>query len=119
MKYEILNEQNEVINTIIADLDFVNEHYPNRYREVPEDAPAPEPAKTTLTKLEYMDRFTDTELSGIYAAAKQSVQVEVWLERFKLAESIDLTDVRTIAGVNALEQAGLLAEGRAAEILAP
>jgi hypothetical protein len=71
-----------------------------------------------LTKLQYMSRFTDAELAAIYTAAKASVQVEVWLDKFKLAQEIDLTDPQTIAGVQALEAAGLLAAGRAAEILA-
>lgn len=71
-----------------------------------------------LSKLEYMNLFTDTELEDIYTTAKTVIQVEVWLEKFKLAAEIDLNDERTIGGVNALETAGLLAVGRAAEILA-
>lgn len=71
-----------------------------------------------LTKLEYMNRFTDAELAVIYAAAKTVVQVEIWLEKFRLATDVDLEDPRTVAGVEAMEGAGLLAEGRAAEILA-
>lgn len=70
-----------------------------------------------LTKLQYMNRFTDEELAGIYAAAKSVVQVEIWLEKFKLASEIDLDDQRTVAGVQALEASGLIAAGRAAEIL--
>lgn len=65
-----------------------------------------------------MNRFTDEELVGIYTVAKTAVQVEVWLEKFKIATDVDLDDPRTVAGVEALEQAGLLAAGRAAEILA-
>ena len=34
MKYEILNDKNEVINTIIADLSFVKKLYPGRYRAI-------------------------------------------------------------------------------------
>ena len=119
MKYEILNEQGDVINTIIADADFVEQHYQGQYREILEESAKPEPAKTKLTKLEYMNRFADTELAGIYTAAKSVIAVEVWLEKFKLATEIDLTDERTIAGLQALESAGLLDTGRAAEILKP
>jgi hypothetical protein len=79
--------------------------------------PAPEPVRTVLSKLDYMNRFTDEELAGIYQAAKVSVAVEVWLEKFKLATDIDTTDPRTVAGCEALEAAGLLAPGRAAQIL--
>lgn len=34
MRYEILNATGEVINRIVADLDFVETHYPGRYREL-------------------------------------------------------------------------------------
>lgn len=34
MKYEILNDAGEVVNTIVADQSFVDEHYPGKYREV-------------------------------------------------------------------------------------
>ena len=71
-----------------------------------------------LTHLEFMGRFTDAELVGIYTAAKSSVPVEIWLDKFKLASDVDRTDARTIAGLAGMESAGLLAAGRAAEILA-
>lgn len=101
-------------NVIVADKDFIDAYYPGATL-LPEP---PQPMATvTLTKLEYMDRFTDIELAGIYAAAKTSVQVEIWLERFKLATEVDLSDPRTVAGVQALETAGLIAPGRTAEIL--
>lgn len=74
-------------------------------------------ARPTLTKLEYMNRFHDDELAAIYTAAKSVVQVEVWLEKFKLAEFVSPDDPRTLAGLQALEAAGLLAAGRAAEII--
>lgn len=34
MKYEILNDAGEVVNTIVADQSFVDQHYPGKYREV-------------------------------------------------------------------------------------
>lgn len=71
-----------------------------------------------ITKLTFMERFTDAELVTIYSAAKQSVAVEVWLEKLKMTTgNIVLTDPRTVAGVRGLEAAGLIAVGRAAEIL--
>jgi len=76
------------------------------------------PAPRLLTKLNYMNRFTDAELAGIYTAAKSVIQVEVWLEKFKAATDVDLDDPRTQGGVHALEAAGLIGEGRANEILA-
>lgn len=73
---------------------------------------------STLTKLEYMNRFTDAELAAIYTAAKAVVEIEIWLEKFKATTEIDLSDPRTVSGVQALEGAGLIAAGRAQEILA-
>lgn len=70
-----------------------------------------------ISKLAYMERFSDTELAAIYGAAKVSMAVEVWLERFKLAEFIDLSDPRTLAGLQALESNGLIGPDRALGIL--
>lgn len=81
-------------------------------------APTPPAPVRRLTKLAYMNRFTDAELAGIYTAAKTVVQVEIWLEKFKLATEINLDDPETVAGLLAMEAAGLLTSGRAAEILA-
>jgi len=77
-----------------------------------------EPTTRLISKLEYMNRFTTAELASIYTAAKTEVLVEIWLEKFKLAQNIDLMDQRTIEGVHALEATGLIATGRAAAILA-
>lgn len=78
---------------------------------------SPPAATRKLSKLEYMSRFSDAELAGIYTAAKTVVAVEVWLDKFRLAGEVDLDDARTGAGLGALEGAGLLAIGRAEEIL--
>ena len=84
----------------------------------------PTPAKRRVTKLDYMQRFTDAEMAGIYSAAKSSIAVEVWLAKFNATTpepdgtSMDLDDPRTIGGLQALEAAGLIGVGRAAEMLA-
>ena len=75
-------------------------------------------ASKIKTQLEFLNLFTDAELVGIYTAAKSSVPIEVFLEKFRAATQVDLTDARTIGGLHALEAAGLLAAGRAAVILA-
>lgn len=76
------------------------------------------PQARLMSKLDYLNRFTDSELEAIYTAAKTNVTVEVWLEKFRLASEISLDDPKTISGVNFLEQSGLIPTGRAAEILA-
>lgn len=70
-----------------------------------------------MSPLEYMERFNDTELAAIYSAAKVNVAVEVWLKKFERSTEVNLDDPRTVAGVQALESAGLIGEGRANEIL--
>ena len=42
MRYEILDELGAVSNIIIANLEFVETHYPGLFREVPTPEPAPE-----------------------------------------------------------------------------
>ena len=90
-----------------------HEHTPEAVAELP----APSAAIGQISKLAYMERFTDAELANIYAAAKISPAVEVWLEKFKLAEFIDIADPRTMAGLQALESNGLIGAGRALEVL--
>lgn len=77
-----------------------------------------------LTKQEFIDRFTPVEMATLLSAAKVSVELEAWLFRFNSVTpdadgtSIDTNDPRTIAGVSALELSGIIASGRATEILA-
>lgn len=75
------------------------------------------PAQRIISRLAFMERFTDAELASIYAAAKQTVMVEVWMDKLKLASEIELTDARVQSGVHALEDAGLIGQGRAEQIL--
>jgi len=75
------------------------------------------PVAHPISKLAFMERFTDEELAAIYTAAKQSVQIEVWVDKLKLAEYVDVTDPQTIAGLQALAASGLLTEARVQEIL--
>lgn len=74
--------------------------------------------KRLISKLDYMNRFTDAELVSIYTAAKTNVNVEIWLEKLKLSAEINLDDPKTSTGLQSLETLGLIGTGRAAEILA-
>jgi len=76
------------------------------------------PQSRTLSKVGYMSRFTDVELAAIYTAAKSVVQIEVWLEKFKAAEFVDLDDPLVLEGLQILEAIGLIGSGRADEIVA-
>ena len=59
-------------------------------RDEPLPDTQPEALVSKLTKLQYMNRFRDDELANIYAAAKVSPAVEVWLEKFKLSDESSL-----------------------------
>jgi hypothetical protein len=74
--------------------------------------------KTNVTKLEFLDKFTAEERIGIRTAAQSSPAIADYLDMLDAAQDVDLTDMRTIGGANALEATGLIAAGRAAQILA-
>ncbi len=70
-----------------------------------------------LTKLEFINRFSLAEITMIFTASEQSPALKAFLFKLQIAESVDTSAQDTIFGVNYLETAGLLAQGRAAEIL--
>jgi hypothetical protein len=70
-----------------------------------------------ISRLNFMQRFTDAEMAAILVAAKTNAALEAAMMKWQTAEGIVLTDPATVAGVNALELAGLIANGRAAMIL--
>lgn len=70
-----------------------------------------------LTKLEYLRRFTSQERVTIRQASKTEPVLEDYLAMLELAEAIDTEDADTVAAVQMLEMVGLIAAGRAAEIL--
>lgn len=71
----------------------------------------------SLTKREFIKKFTAAEYAGIKAAAAVNATLDYYWQMFMLAEDVTLSDPDTISGVQMLEQVGLLAAGRAAEIL--
>lgn len=86
------------------------------------------PARRKLTRLEFRNRFDGAEKAGLEFAAldnpagtmeqrMQAAMLRAYLADLAAAEFIDLDDAATVAGVNMLEAAMLIAEGRAAEIL--
>lgn len=70
-----------------------------------------------LTKKLFLGRFTTTETATILQAGDVSPAIRVYL--FKLAQALDIDtgEAETIAGLHALEGAGLLSAGRAQQIL--
>jgi len=81
--------------------------------EVPEDK--------RITRLAFLNRFTDAEAVAIDLASQgatvQAAYMRRYMQRVNAASFIDLADPQTRNGVIALEDADLLADGRADEIL--
>ncbi len=135
MIFEILNAQNEVINTISATSEqFIIDNYPDcTYREVVQTQSIPEvKIWPVLSKLGFRNRFTFAEKTAIEFAAidnpagtiqsrLQSAALRANLSDQRDAKYIDVrTDtvagMQTRAGLQILEAVGLLEVGRAAEI---
>lgn len=117
MKYEILDDAGNVTNIIIATPEFAEQHYAGHYREVVE--PPPPPVPPVLSKYEFLKRFTSTERKAITAAAAIDPDIADFKLLLDAAQEVDCGNEDTVAGVNALEAGGILAPGRAAQILAP
>ena len=115
MIYEILNDDGEVINTIVAEEWFVEQNHQGHYRLV---GPEPQPyIQPIITKVAFRFRMTDAEYVGILSAAKTDVEVAAWVETFNMVSKIDLDDQRTKDGVAKLVSKSLLTQDRADHVL--
>jgi len=72
---------------------------------------------SNISKLEFKQRLTQAERIAIRTAAKTDDIVYDFMDLLDSSSFIDLMHVDTIAGVNYLESQGLIATGRATEIL--
>lgn len=84
----------------------------------PEPPPPPEPAPPELDKVDFLRLFTQAERIAIRQMAKTDPVVEDYQYMLDNASVIRLSDPDILAGVPLLEMAGLIAPGRAAQILA-
>lgn len=92
----------------------------HNHTEVVEVVPVVDTPATgrTMTRLEFLRRFTGTERITLRTVAKQNPALEDYMALLDAAQDVNTGDADTIAGVQFLEAAGLLGAGRAAEILA-
>ena len=79
--------------------------------------PTDYPSNTALTHLEFLRRFTSDERVAISAASAVNPVLADYMKVLDIATMVNLSDVDVAAGINVLEQAGIISEGRAAEIL--
>ncbi|MFZ6772301.1 hypothetical protein ACO0LB_06240 [Undibacterium sp. SXout7W] len=74
------------------------------------------PAPMRLTRGEFLDRFTEVETEAILAMAENNASLKRWLLRLENSDWIKTSEAAP--GLQALEIAGLIAPGRADQILA-
>lgn len=75
------------------------------------------PNPRIVTPLVFLNRLKPDERIAIRGAARQSAGLEDWLDMLRAAQEVDLDDPRTISGLNAMVNAGLLTAARRDEIL--
>ena len=80
-------------------------------------APAAPDYGTKISRLALKLRMTADERKAIRTAAESNADVYDFMDLLSEATYIDLTMLETVEGINTLELAGLLDEGRADEIL--
>lgn len=129
MRYNIKDAEGAIVNTIICASDADAEAlYPGLWELAEQDAPKPAPRH--VTKLAFRNRFTSNEkvameLAALHDSTKAlndpanllAATLRASMADQRDARHIDLNRPDTRGGVQALEAAGLLASGRAAQIL--
>ncbi len=143
MRYALI-ENNKVKNVILADEEFIlnmTETYqhiealdnqplgdkistgwgwdPSGFTEPP--APPVAPVERKVTRLAFLNRFTDAEAIALDLASIgttiEAASIRRYMQKVNAATFIDLTRDDTITGVRQLETVGLIGAGRADQIL--
>lgn len=108
-----LDAQNATRNTPLTTQEFVA-GFVNDYC----GALAAQNLTSRIEPFDFLNRFTLDERAAIRTAALSNGKLADYVAMVSSAKSVVLTDALTVGGVQALEQAGLIAPGRAAQILA-
>lgn len=112
----------EVVHSYTADQPSHADVYPfDTYNHIPQVVVI-EPVVREISGVAYLRRFTKDERIAIRGAASQSPVLDDYLKLLDatIAQGgiVNLDDEDTVAAVGLLEQVGLIADGRGAEILA-
>ncbi len=75
------------------------------------------PAGSTVSRIDLLRRFTSEEMTAIVAASKTDAAIAAMVLMWQVVDVVYLTAPETVAGVQALEAAGVIGSGRASEIL--
>lgn len=76
----------------------------------------PDPPPKILTRLEYINKLGNS-YNSIVSTAKTDVDVEVWLEKFRLNEEFNVSSAEGIADVQFLVTKNLITQQKANTIL--
>lgn len=117
-RYQLINDVVTDLYPGKADADVIAALHANEAAQATALEAKHNPPTTVLTRLAFMELFTSDELEAIYTAARTVVAVEVYLDKLKVSDVIDLANSATVAGIGKLQSAGLLTAERAAAILA-
>ena len=111
----------EMIEIVVYDETLLGKRHNAQTGEFEAVEPVPVPELRLITRLAFLDRFTDAEAVAIdlasMGATVEAASVRRYLSKVNAATLIDLDWADTRAGVQALEAGGLLGEGRALEIM--
>ena len=117
-RYAIKNQNGEVVNTIVADEDFVQANYPGLWELAPDDVPAPvvNPTEWLIDVGPFFDRFGPAKLAVLSSsdaavrALVTDLQVRKWidLKRADVAQGIDLLISKSIPGLDAALKSAIL-----------
>lgn len=77
------------------------------------------PTEVALTHLQFLRRFSVEERTKIASLRAKNQAIDDHMNLLSLAKIINISDPDVILGVNMLEKAGIIAKGRAGQILNP
>jgi hypothetical protein len=87
-----------------------------RRKNIMEAPAAPEAPSRSISRQDFVSRFLMSEIGAIYAASASNVNLLAFVKKLELYATVNLDNEDTRTGLQLLEQAGILGQGRAAEI---
>lgn len=104
MRIEILDENSQVINTILCSEDFAEENFKGMWRKVEDVESENQSSLKKITKLAFKNRFPREKWKAAKLASSSDRDVADFFESFELATYIDLDRQDTINQVISLSQ---------------
>lgn len=110
--------QNIVVDVTTTDVSIGDTYHQQSNSFVKEAASqTPQSINWKITRLAFRQRFLPQEKTLLYTEAQTNLGMAVYIDDINSATFIDLTRHDTVLAVRGLELAGIIAEGRADQIL--